>query len=635
MKIGFIQLPISNNLIHYPLSWLIIKTTIETKSNHNFEFLDPILHNHTIDDSYLINCDILMVSLYAWNRNLTSKIIERYRLINKTGVIVAGGPHILDTDTDIFDYVVTHEAETCIHLIVDKIAGDDIQQIPCTKSKQLTNYYIERVTDFSVSPYLFQKETMLKLKEDFSKFNMHVILETNRGCPYGCTFCDWGSATLSKIRKRPMEVIKEEINFIASLEPYYVYLADANFGILPRDVEIAKIISEVKHKTGHPKNMYVSYSKNNLDRNLEIADILFSCGAASNYTFSLQHTDKGVLENIDRINAPYEKLKKLSDKLLEKKIPTFTQLIIGNPGDTQEKWRTCIYDVLELNLHEEIRMYYFCVLPGAPAADPEYIKQNNLKFATVNYFDQSSNSKEKNPDQMSDIVISSSSYHLNDWIEMNILGRLVQSLHDLGLVKVLAIYMHNNNIKSYRNFYDDLISQLEKDFEDLLSSLRKSLNEWLTLSDSVLNWNPDKVKGLEIEEKLCLHFLKNKEKFYNSVRQSINNVLNNKTLDLLNWQKNKIIDMEYDPTVGKVCLSMFNWDKWFDEKNWNNKVELRINKYRYVDKQVGVNEWDSQDIIFYRIKKDNRQKMFAYQMFTGVSQRKNRLYFKQIERLDN
>ena len=26
------------------------------------------------------------------------------------------------------------------------------------------------------------------------------MLESNRGCPYGCTFCDWGSATLSKVR---------------------------------------------------------------------------------------------------------------------------------------------------------------------------------------------------------------------------------------------------------------------------------------------------------------------------------------------------------------------------------------------------------------------------------------------------
>ena len=30
----------------------------------------------------------------------------------------------------------------------------------------------------------------------------HVTIETNRGCPYGCTFCDWGSATMSRARKR-------------------------------------------------------------------------------------------------------------------------------------------------------------------------------------------------------------------------------------------------------------------------------------------------------------------------------------------------------------------------------------------------------------------------------------------------
>lgn len=629
MKLGFVHLPISNNLIHYPLSWLIVKTTIETKSKNKFIFLDPIIHNHYVSDQYLQDSNILMISLYAWNRNLTMKLVDRYRKLNPQGIIVAGGPHLLENDEDIFEYIVTNEAETCIHLIVDKILGGEVSEIPCTKSKLLNRYYIERNTNFDISPYLYQKDTVLKLKEQFANFNMSIILETNRGCPYGCTFCDWGSATLSKIRQRPIDLVKTEIEFLAELEPNYIYLADANFGILPRDVEIAKHIADVKIRTNQPTNMYVSYSKNNLDRNVEIADILFSSGATTNYTFSLQHTDPEVLKNIDRINAPYSKLKKLSDVLLEKKIPTFTQLIIGNPGDTPKKWRKCLYDVLELNLHEEMRMYYFCVLPGSPAANKEYIEKNNLKFATINYFNQSS--KEKNPDQMSDIVIASTTFNSLEWIEMNIFGRLIQALHDLGLVKVIAIYLHNKNIKSYNEFYNNLILELEKDFSKMFTDLRNSLDVWINSGNSIINWNPDGVSGLEIEEKLCFHFLKNKEQFYKSVRNSISNIVNIKVNDLINWQQNKIIDLGYDPLTGKVCKSLFDWDQWFNNRDWNADVLIKFNKYRYIDKQVGFNDWDKQDIIFYRIPESKRPRMFAYQMFTGVTQRKNRLYFKDIE----
>ena len=28
-----------------------------------------------------------------------------------------------------------------------------------------------------------------------------AIVESNRGCPFGCTFCDWGSATRQKVRE--------------------------------------------------------------------------------------------------------------------------------------------------------------------------------------------------------------------------------------------------------------------------------------------------------------------------------------------------------------------------------------------------------------------------------------------------
>ena len=42
-----------------------------------------------------------------------------------------------------------------------------------------------------------------------------AIIETNRGCPYGCTFCDWGSATLSRIRKFDLDRVFAELEWCA------------------------------------------------------------------------------------------------------------------------------------------------------------------------------------------------------------------------------------------------------------------------------------------------------------------------------------------------------------------------------------------------------------------------------------
>ena len=41
-----------------------------------------------------------------------------------------------------------------------------------------------------------------------------AIIESNRGCPFGCTFCDWGSATNQKVRKYDMDRAKAEIDWI-------------------------------------------------------------------------------------------------------------------------------------------------------------------------------------------------------------------------------------------------------------------------------------------------------------------------------------------------------------------------------------------------------------------------------------
>src|SRR5690606_4749801 len=86
--------------------------------------------------------------------------------------------------------------------------------------------------------------------------------ETNRGCPYGCTFCDWGSATLSRIRKFDIDRVFAEIEWCGQNQIPTIGFTDANFGIFERDVEIAEKVAAVKREYGFPRDCYTNFAKN-------------------------------------------------------------------------------------------------------------------------------------------------------------------------------------------------------------------------------------------------------------------------------------------------------------------------------------------------------------------------------------
>ena len=66
-----------------------------------------------------------------------------------------------------------------------------------------------------------------------------LMYETDRGCPYMCTYCDWGGATEDKVSKFPLDQIYDDVMWLGQNKIPYVFLCNANFGILKRDVQIA------------------------------------------------------------------------------------------------------------------------------------------------------------------------------------------------------------------------------------------------------------------------------------------------------------------------------------------------------------------------------------------------------------
>ena len=130
----------------------------------------------------------------------------------------------------------------------------------------------------------------------------YLPIETNRGCPYGCTFCDWGAATLAKIARLSDERVFGEVEFAAKHKIQTLGFCDANFGILPRDLDIARFIVSMKEKYGYPLEVGYTNAKTASPRLTEIVKVLSDAGLIASGQILMQTTDEQILKNVERAN---------------------------------------------------------------------------------------------------------------------------------------------------------------------------------------------------------------------------------------------------------------------------------------------------------------------------------------------
>src|SRR5215813_12957914 len=53
------------------------------------------------------------------------------------------------------------------------------------------------------------------VQDEFFDGKLAPLIETNRGCPFTCTFCVQGTSFYTKVHNFPVDRIKEEIHYIA------------------------------------------------------------------------------------------------------------------------------------------------------------------------------------------------------------------------------------------------------------------------------------------------------------------------------------------------------------------------------------------------------------------------------------
>ena len=172
----------------------------------------------------MLKLDVVAFSTYVWNKNYNYELAKLLKRKKPEILTIFGGPEIPITDKEIFkkypfmNVVIKGEGEITLKNLL--IAIKDAT--PCKGIKGLL--YIDhfgklidtgdadRIQNLDQIPSPYLTGVFDKIMADNPDVEWNVTIETNRGCPYSCTFCDWGLE--EKLRRFSMKRVKDEIDWM-------------------------------------------------------------------------------------------------------------------------------------------------------------------------------------------------------------------------------------------------------------------------------------------------------------------------------------------------------------------------------------------------------------------------------------
>jgi radical SAM superfamily enzyme YgiQ (UPF0313 family) len=430
---------------------------------------------------------IFGISLYAWNANLAFEVAKWVKQQWPHCLIISGGPHqdfkynmewfrqhpYLDASLPGDCY-----GELCFQQILDLYQNGMVDwskindiRYPVGKTRRVkssnysTTHRDKETFDYDWPSFTLQASHIQDLIDKNPNSKVLAILETTRGCPYGCTFCDWGGGTATSVIKKSMQSVEQDINFLSQLDLNFLFLADANFGIFQdRDIAITELLAKAKRKNNSNFSiLYGGFAKTEnrmwaIKRIFEIAleNKLFYEGKLK---LSLQSLDKEVLKAIDRKNIDLDiQLSAIRPLSQNYKFPIFVEMILGLPQTTLDKF---YYELDVLDSYDlSVSWYEWQLLPETPAYSPDYMEKYKLR--SVN---KKNGWAWTEPDSDMHVVIESNTYSHNDYLQMLISVSAYHVLSHGGL------FLHSINwIKKQKNIglgqiirlmYNDLLYKEE------------------------------------------------------------------------------------------------------------------------------------------------------------------------------
>lgn len=446
--------------------------------SENFELDKIVWRRDPVDEvaETLKNSAVIGFSTYVWNKNYNYLLAKKIKELNPNAILVFGGPEVPVSKSTIFethpymDIVVKLEGEIIFKNILERLAEGkpltDVQGLILNQNGQAYDTGDAKrieVLDEIPSPYL--TGVFDKIIAENPDVEWNVTLETDRGCPYACTFCDWGSLTYNKVKKFKLERIFAELEWAGKIKSGYLSMTNANFGIFPeRDNLIADKIIEVQKTYGYPKTFSTAWAKNQKREVVDIVKKLVDSpyGFNQGLTVSVQTMTDSVLEIIKRKNMDINRIEEVFAMCNQNNIPVYTETILGLPGETFETWQQNFWTLFNSGNHTGVTVFQLQLLENTEMNLLQR-KVFQIESSKVTDYIDGCDPNDIIPEPI-EIVVATKDLPREVMLDAQVWTWYINTFHINGITTYIARFLKQYLDVQYSSFYDLFWSYLvEKD----------------------------------------------------------------------------------------------------------------------------------------------------------------------------
>jgi len=472
---------------------------------------------------------ILCLSNYSWNFELAYTVARLTKASHPETITVFGGPNfpIIESEQRDFlsrhpaiDFYISLEGELGFVDLVNRLEGYDLDPIGLMEDgarclntsylyeNQFVTGPVERIVDLNQIPSPYLSGAL----DRFFDLPLAPMFETTRGCPFSCSFCADGIVAKSRVRRFSDGRIREELEYIAeriTLSDELI-ITDLNFGMYKQDLETSEAIAQLQADHSWPVLVKASAGKNKPERVIEAASILkgsWMIGSA------IQSSDPDVLKAINRGNISSEAFTRFIEYSngLSKDALTYTEIILGLPGDTKEKH----FESLNYGVHNQVnslRMYQAVMLMGTEMATPESRNTFELqtRFRTIpgcvgiySFFGE-----EHPVAEIEEIIVGGKTMSFDDYGDCRLMNLIIETFYNNALFEEVFAMLRTMGVPvfdvlcylhGHEELYSPKVSEIFDSFRDqtmndLFASYEDAKN--IVLTDEIIERYVDGELGI-------------------------------------------------------------------------------------------------------------------------------------------